>query len=118
MDGGPVGTCGRLCYSPFTIGFNVADASDLVIGMFITSTLLTIRELIESLASQNGRRAFTIHFRYTFYQLMQILGHHAGDFPVSEQVAAQELSLPMYPEMTDAHIEAVGKAVLAFTLSF
>ena len=42
---------------------------------------------------------------------MQIWVIIAGDFPVSEQVAAQELSLPMYPEMTDAHIEAVGQAV-------
>jgi len=42
------------------------------------------------------------------------LGYRAGAFPVSERVAAQELSLPMYPEMTDAHIEAVGQAVCEF----
>ncbi len=73
------------------------------------------RELIESLASQNVQTG--IHYPFPIHLLPAHadLGYHAGDFPVSEQVAAQELSLPMYPEMTDAHIEAVGKAVLAFT---
>ena len=73
------------------------------------------RELIESLASQNVQTG--IHYPFPIHLLPAHadLGYHAGDFPVSEQVAAQELSLPMYPEMTDAHIEAVGNAVLAFT---
>jgi dTDP-4-amino-4,6-dideoxygalactose transaminase len=73
------------------------------------------RELIESLASQNVQTG--IHYPFPIHLLPAHadLGYHAGDFPVSEQIAAQELSLPMYPEMTDAHIEAVGNAVLAFT---
>jgi dTDP-4-amino-4,6-dideoxygalactose transaminase len=43
------------------------------------------------------------------------LGYSAGEFPVSECIANQELSLPMFPELTDAQIEAVGRAVTAFT---
>jgi dTDP-4-amino-4,6-dideoxygalactose transaminase len=39
------------------------------------------------------------------------LGYRAGDFPVSECIAAQELSLPMYPELTNAHIAAVAEAL-------
>ena len=35
------------------------------------------------------------------------LGYHAGDFPVSEACADSFLSLPMYPELTDAQIETV-----------
>ena len=35
------------------------------------------------------------------------LGYHKGDFPVSEACAESFLSLPMYPEMTDAQIETV-----------
>ena len=35
------------------------------------------------------------------------LGYQAGDFPVSEAVAREVLSLPMYPEMTDKQIEEV-----------
>jgi dTDP-4-amino-4,6-dideoxygalactose transaminase len=35
------------------------------------------------------------------------LGHRAGDFPVSEACANSFLSLPMFPELTDAQIETV-----------
>jgi dTDP-4-amino-4,6-dideoxygalactose transaminase len=36
------------------------------------------------------------------------LGYTAGDFPVSEAVAAEVLSLPLFPELTDAQIDAVA----------
>jgi dTDP-4-amino-4,6-dideoxygalactose transaminase len=39
------------------------------------------------------------------------LGHHAGDFPVAEQVAREVLSLPMFPEMTREQVQAVAEAV-------
>jgi dTDP-4-amino-4,6-dideoxygalactose transaminase len=35
------------------------------------------------------------------------LGYHAGDFPIAEDVAAQTLSLPMYPELAATQIEEV-----------
>jgi dTDP-4-amino-4,6-dideoxygalactose transaminase len=34
-----------------------------------------------------------------------------GSFPHSEQAADEVLSLPMYPEMTEEHIEAVSQAL-------
>jgi dTDP-4-amino-4,6-dideoxygalactose transaminase len=39
------------------------------------------------------------------------LGYKAGDLPVTEQAATELLSLPMFPELEDAHIEAVATAV-------
>jgi len=39
------------------------------------------------------------------------LGHSAGDFPVSEALSRELLSLPMFPELTEAQIEHVAKAV-------
>ena len=39
------------------------------------------------------------------------LGHHQGDFPKSELVAAEVLSLPMYPELSEAQIKAIATAV-------
>ena len=42
------------------------------------------------------------------------LNYRSGDFPVSERVAAQELSLPMYPEMPTEAIETVCGAVAEF----
>ena len=34
-----------------------------------------------------------------------------GDFPESEKAAAEVLSLPMYPELTDEQVVAVAEAV-------
>ncbi len=39
------------------------------------------------------------------------LGHALGDFPVAESVADRVISLPMFPEMTDAQVRAVASAV-------
>ncbi|MEI6790885.1 MAG: DegT/DnrJ/EryC1/StrS family aminotransferase, partial [Myxococcaceae bacterium] len=35
------------------------------------------------------------------------LGYHRGDFPVTERLAKQILSLPIYPELTDSEVEYV-----------
>ena len=39
------------------------------------------------------------------------LGYRAGDLPCSEKAARQVLSLPLYPEMSLASVDAVGRAV-------
>jgi dTDP-4-amino-4,6-dideoxygalactose transaminase len=41
------------------------------------------------------------------------LGHKAGDFPVSEKAAAEEISLPMFAELTDEQIGEIVAAVKA-----
>jgi dTDP-4-amino-4,6-dideoxygalactose transaminase len=41
------------------------------------------------------------------------LGHGAGDFPVAERVAREELSLPMYAELGDAQIDEVCASLRA-----
>ena len=42
------------------------------------------------------------------------LGHKAGDFPIAEKAARECLSLPIYPEMTDAQIQRVAEVVRDF----
>jgi dTDP-4-amino-4,6-dideoxygalactose transaminase len=42
------------------------------------------------------------------------LGYRAGDFPVTEQAARCCLSLPIYPEMSDAQIEYVAASIREF----
>lgn len=39
------------------------------------------------------------------------LGYVRGEFPCSEQVAGEVLSLPLFPELTDSQIETVSAAV-------
>ena len=41
------------------------------------------------------------------------LGHRRGDFPVTEAVAADVLSLPMFPELREPQIAAVAEALSA-----
>jgi len=42
------------------------------------------------------------------------LGHKAGDFPVAEQASREVLSLPMFPELTDAQVQRVAVVVKEF----
>jgi dTDP-4-amino-4,6-dideoxygalactose transaminase len=42
------------------------------------------------------------------------LGHKAGEFPVSEAIGAECLSLPIFPAMTAAQVDAVVEAVEAY----
>lgn len=41
-------------------------------------------------------------------EAMQFLGYRKGDFPVTERVATEVVSLPMYAELTDAQVEAIA----------
>jgi dTDP-4-amino-4,6-dideoxygalactose transaminase len=44
----------------------------------------------------------------------QFLGYRKGDLPVTEKVAGEVLSLPMYAELTDSQIDRVASSVLEF----
>ncbi len=44
----------------------------------------------------------------------QFLGYRKGDLPVTEKVAGEVLSLPMYAELTEAQIERVAVGVTEF----
>ena len=43
------------------------------------------------------------------------LGHGAGSFREAERNAARVLSLPMFPELTDAQVDRVVEALLTTT---
>jgi dTDP-4-amino-4,6-dideoxygalactose transaminase len=42
------------------------------------------------------------------------LGYRAGDFPVAEKAGRECLSLPIYPELTDAQIQRVAETIKNF----
>lgn len=47
-------------------------------------------------------------------QCYAYLGHKAGDFPIAERYANEELSLPIYNGMTDEDVDSVINAVNCF----
>jgi len=53
-----------------------------------------------------------------FYPAYAYLGHQAGDFPVAHANQSRILSLPIYPEMSDAAIEYVAASVRKFYANF
>jgi dTDP-4-amino-4,6-dideoxygalactose transaminase len=42
------------------------------------------------------------------------LGYAPGDFPVAEGLAREALSLPLYPGITEAQLEAVCEAITMY----
>jgi len=42
------------------------------------------------------------------------LGYQTGDFKVAEKAALHSLAIPIYPELTDAHLEYVVETIKAF----
>ena len=42
------------------------------------------------------------------------LGYKSGDFPVAEKAGRECLSLPIYPELTEAHIQRVVEVIKGF----
>lgn len=45
---------------------------------------------------------------------MKELGYKKGDFPVSERSAREELSLPLYPELTMTEVDVVARIIKKF----
>lgn len=73
------------------------------------------REALKTYLQEQGISA-GLHYPIPLHLLpaLQSLGHHEKDFPQSEQLARQTLSLPLYPFMTSDDIAYVAKAVRTF----
>ena len=76
------------------------------------------RDALQSSLNANGiatglHYPIPIHLQAAYTNL----GHQHGDFPVSEQLAEQGLSLPMYPELTDEQVGFVVEKIKEFMLA-
>lgn len=71
------------------------------------------REKWQAALAQQGIQT-GIHYPFPVHLLPAYadLGYKAGDFPHAEAAAKEVLSLPMFPELTDAQCETVARAVL------
>jgi dTDP-4-amino-4,6-dideoxygalactose transaminase len=47
-------------------------------------------------------------------QCFAYLGHKAGDYPLSEQAAAETLALPIYPELSETQLQYVVDSIAAY----
>ena len=67
-----------------------------------------LRARLEALGVQSGvHYPRPVHLQPAYAEL----GNKEGDFPISEELASTEVSLPMFPELTDADVDTVIGAV-------
>ena len=72
---------------------------------------LLAKALNEAGSATNLHYPIPVHLQPAFAEL----GHGPGAFPLSERHGAEELSLPMFPEMTAAQVDEVAAALRAVT---
>ncbi|MDP2365908.1 MAG: DegT/DnrJ/EryC1/StrS family aminotransferase [Ignavibacteria bacterium] len=93
---------------------------------------LFVIQVIEKLQAENGKRserrdelqkflgdngiATGLHYPVPLHQqpCFEHLGYKKGDFPISEELAEQGLSLPMYAELTDEQIDYICDKIKEF----
>lgn len=84
-----------------------------VYHLFVVRTKL--RNELQSHLKERGIDA-GIHYPVPLHlqPALSDLGYAKGSFPVTEQLAEEILSLPMFPEMEEGQVERVAEAVRAF----
>jgi dTDP-4-amino-4,6-dideoxygalactose transaminase len=71
-------------------------------------------QLMESLSAQGVQTGMHYPFPVHLLPAYADLGYRAGDFPVSERIAREELSLPMFAELSRAELDQVARLVTEF----
>jgi len=71
-------------------------------------------ELAEHLSSRGVSVGFHYPLALHHQEAYTRLGYGPGSFPMAEACAEQVLSLPMFPELTEAQIRYVAEAIAAF----
>ena len=86
--------------------------------VFYTYTVRVPGGRRDALRAHLGERGIGTQIHYPvpihLQQSAQFLGYRKGDLPVTERVASEVLSLPMFAELTDDQLERVSEAVRSF----
>jgi dTDP-4-amino-4,6-dideoxygalactose transaminase len=90
------------------------DAEAHVWHLFVVLLTEADRQLVQQRLGHQGI-ASALHYPtlIPFQPVYRSLGYRPGDFPVAEAVARQCLSLPIYPELTEAQVDEVATALEA-----
>ncbi len=92
--------------------------SDIRRHVFYTYTIRVPGGRRDDLRKYLGERGIGTQIHYPvpihLQQSAEFLGYRKGDMPVTEKVASEVLSLPMYAELTDEQLDRVADSVRSF----
>ena len=92
--------------------------SDIRRHVFYTYTIRVPGGRRDDLRKYLGERGIGTQIHYPvpihLQQSAEFLGYRKGDMPVTERLASEVLSLPMYPELTDDQIDRVTASIRDF----
>jgi len=92
--------------------------SDIRRHVFYTYTIRVAGGRRDDLRKYLGERGIGTQIHYPvpihLQQSAEFLGYRKGDMPVTERVASEVLSLPMFAELTDGQLERVADSVRSF----
>jgi dTDP-4-amino-4,6-dideoxygalactose transaminase len=92
--------------------------SDIRRHVFYTYTIRVPGGRRDDLRKYLGDRGIGTQIHYPvpihLQQSAEFLGYRKGDMPVTERVASEVLSLPMFAELTDGQLERVADSVRSF----
>jgi dTDP-4-amino-4,6-dideoxygalactose transaminase len=92
--------------------------SDIRRHVFYTYTIRVPGGRRDDMRTYLGERGIGTQIHYPvpihLQQSAEFLGYRKGDMPVTEKVASEVLSLPMFAELTDDQLERVAESVRSF----
>jgi len=92
--------------------------SDIRRHVFYTYTIRVPGNRRDDLRKYLGERGIGTQIHYPvpihLQQSAEFLGYRKGDMPVTERIASEVLSLPMFAELTDEQVDRVSESVRAF----
>jgi dTDP-4-amino-4,6-dideoxygalactose transaminase len=105
-------------YSELLAGLDVKTPGEKEFAKHVFHLYIIRLDRRDELAEHLASRGVSVGFHYPVALHLQKayarLGYGPGSFPQAEASAAQALSLPMFPELTEAQIRYVAEAVAAF----